>query len=266
MRYGLDDMYGMLNEYREQDEKHVIQKQEKASHGKKEVSESHLTEKSVPATNMSGQQENPSVEERCYQEKDYEAVVPADEKYGHVKPLAGIMRVADTGFRKDAGKESSAGGTCALRDIPKCLVEMAKKNFPHTPNYIAVAAFLYAHRDKESEDIDYSSVPDNIRELAKSYERRNEAMRTSADIRHINENLRKIIKASDEVILALSYLVYDANGFRRTESAHPGDIDFYDPGIQKVTEQLERISDKLCDERSYQQGKRKNMYGQKGQV
>lgn len=58
-------------------------------------------------------------------------------------------------------------------------------------------------------------------------------MRTSADIRHINENLRKIIKASDEVILALSYLVYDANGFRRTESAHPGDIDFYDPGYKK---------------------------------
>lgn len=136
MRYGLDDMYGMLNEYREQDEKHVIQKQEKASHGKKEVSESHLTEKSVPATNMSGQQENPSVEERCYQEKDYEAVVPADEKYGHVKPLAGIMRVADTGFRKDAGKESSAGGTCALRDIPKCLVEMAKKIFLIRPTIL----------------------------------------------------------------------------------------------------------------------------------
>lgn len=34
MRYDLDDMYGMLNEYREQDEKHVIQKQEKASHEK----------------------------------------------------------------------------------------------------------------------------------------------------------------------------------------------------------------------------------------
>lgn len=29
MRYDLDDMYGMLNKYREQDEKHVIQKQEK---------------------------------------------------------------------------------------------------------------------------------------------------------------------------------------------------------------------------------------------
>lgn len=29
MRYDLDDMYGMLNEYKEQDEKHIIQKQKK---------------------------------------------------------------------------------------------------------------------------------------------------------------------------------------------------------------------------------------------
>ena len=58
MRYDLDDMYGMLNEYREQDEKYVIQKQEKASHEKNAVLKSHLTEKSVPANNMSDQQEN----------------------------------------------------------------------------------------------------------------------------------------------------------------------------------------------------------------
>lgn len=266
MRYDLDDMYGILNEYREQDEKHVIQKQEKASHEKNAVLESHLTEKSVPANKMSDQQENPIVEERCYQENDYEAVIPAGEKSVHKKSTAGARCVADADFGKNTNKKSSVVETCALRDIPKCLVEMAKKCFPHTPNYIAVAAFLFAHRDKESGDIDYDGVPDNVRELAKAYERKNEAMRTSADIRHINDNLRKLNKANDEVILALSYLVYDANGFRRTEPAHPGDIDFYDPGIQKVSEQLERISDKLCDERSYQQGKRKNMYGQKGQV
>lgn len=29
MRYDLDDMYGMLNEYREQDEKYVIQNRKK---------------------------------------------------------------------------------------------------------------------------------------------------------------------------------------------------------------------------------------------
>lgn len=264
MRYDIDDMYGMLNEYREQDEEHIIQRQEKASLEKNAVLESHLTEKSVPANNVSDQQENPSVEERCYQENDNEAVIPANEKSGHEKSPSKTMCVADVGFRKNTNKKSFLAETCALRDIPKCLVEMAKKCFPHTPNYIAVSAFLYAYRDKESEDIDYSGVPDNVKELAKSYERRNEAMRTSADIRHINDNLRKITKASDEVILALSYLVYDANGFRRTEPAHPGDIDFYDPGIQKVTEQLERTSDKLCSERSYQQGKRKNLYGQKG--
>lgn len=266
MRYDLDDMYGMLNEYREQNEKHVIQKQEKASHEKNAVLESHLTEKSIPAKNMSDQQENPSVEERCYQENDYEMAILTDEKSVYKKSPARTKYVVDADFRKNANKKSSSVETCALRDIPKCLVEMAKKNFPHTPNYIAVAAFLFAHRDKESGDIDYDGVPDNVKELAKAYERKNEAMRTSADIRHINDNLRKLNKTSDEVILALSYLVYDANGFRHTEPAHPGDIDFYDPGIQKVTEQLARISDKLCDERSYQQGKRKNMYGQKGQV
>ncbi len=258
MRYDLDDMYGMLDKYREKDEEQAIQRQKKASQEKNVVLESHLTEKSVSANNMSDQQENPSVEERCYQEKEYEN--------DYEKSPAGTMHVADVGFRKNVSKKSSAGETCALRDVPKCLVEMAKKCFPHTPNYTAVSAFLYAYRDKESGDIDYSGVPDNVKELAKTFERKSEAMRTSADIRRINDNLRRLNKASDEAILALSYLVYDANGFRRTEPAHPGEVDFYDPGIQKVTEQLERISDKLCSERSYQQGKKKNMYGQKGQV
>ena len=40
MRYDLDDMYGMLNEYKEQDEKHIKQKQKKASHDKNTVLES----------------------------------------------------------------------------------------------------------------------------------------------------------------------------------------------------------------------------------
>lgn len=102
---------------------------------------------------MSDQQENPCVEERCYQKNDYEAVIPAGEKSVHKK--SPTRCVADVDFRKGVNKKLSAGETCALRDIPKCLVEMAKKCFQHTPNYIAVAAFLFAHRDKESGDIDY---------------------------------------------------------------------------------------------------------------
>ena len=256
MHYGLDDMYSILNEYKEQDAKQAIQRQEMES-------ESTLTEKNVAADDVSDWQENFGSGEKLLQEDSYKTV-PVNEKTDNQRFFSRTMRVADVDFKKNGSK--CAGETCALRDIPKCLVEMAKKSFPHTPNYIAVSAFLYAHRDKEAEDIDYSAVPDNVRELAKSYERRNEAMRTSADIRHINDNLRKLAKTNDEVILALSYLVYDANGFRRTEPAHPKDIDFYDPGIQKVTELLERTSDKLCSERNYQKKKKKNMYGQKGQV
>lgn len=264
MHYGLDDMYSMLNEYKEQDAKQAIQKQETADNEKNTVSESPLTEKTVSANDVSDWQENFGVGEKLLQENDYERIMPVSEKPDNKKSLGRTMRIADVDFKKDGSKP--VGGTCALRDIPKCLVEMAKRSFPHTPNYIAVSAFLYAHRDKESEDIDYSAVPDNVKELAKSYERRNEAMRTSADIKRINDSLRKLVKTNDEVILALSYLVYDVNGFRRTEPEHPGAIDFYDPGIQKVTEQLKRTSDKLCSERNYQQGKKKNMYGQKGQV
>ena len=249
MHYDLDDMYSMLNVYKEQDAKQVIERQEVAEQESNAVMELHLVDKSEPANGIPGQQEDIGVQ----------------EKISHEKSSDRAIRVSDVDFRKN-DKKASASETCALRDIPKCLVEMAKRSFPHTPNYIAVSAFLFAHRDKESEDIDYSSVPDNIKELAKAYERKNEAMRASADIRRINDNLRKLNKVSDEVILALSYLVYDANGFRRTEPAHPGDIDFYDPGIQKVTEQLERTSDKLCSERDYQQGRKKNMYGQKGQI
>lgn len=263
MRYELDDMYSILNEYKEQDDKNIIQKHEKSDYKNNTDLESHLTEKSAPVNIMSDQQENPSIEERCCQENDYEIAVLETERSNHKKTLSKTMRV---NFKKNGNQKPSEGETCALRDIPKCLVEMAKRSFPHTPNYIAVSAFLYAYRDKESGETDYSSVPDHVKELAKSYERRSDALRTSIDIRRINDSLRKLIKTGDEVILALSYLVYDANGFRNTEPAHPGEIDFYDPGIQKVTKQLELISEKLCNERNYQQGKKKNMYGQKGQL
>ena len=265
MYYDLDDMYSILNGYKEQDAKQVIGIQEVAEQESNAVMELRPVKRSEPVNGIPDQKEDIGDQEKISREKDHELVVPVNEKSGYKKSSDRAIRVSDVDFRKN-DKKASASETCALRDIPKCLVEMAKRSFPHTPNYIAVSAFLFAHRDKESEDIDYGSVPDNIKELAKAYERKNEAMRTSADIRRINDNLRKLDKVSDEVILALSYLVYDANGFRRTEPAHPGDIDFYDPGIQKVTEQLERTSDKLCSERDYQQGRKKNMYGQKGQI
>lgn len=257
MRYNLDDMYGMLKEYNGQSTTEQVKEQRDMMKDTNTV----VSKRSVPKQPKSVNGMPDGQAGGCDGCEDYS---PVNESSANRFSAVRTARVSAAGFGKDGGRRASAGETCALRDIPKCLVEMAKRSFPQVPNYIAVSAFLFAYRDKELNDIDYSTVPDSIRELARTFERRNEEMRTSADIKRINDNIRRLNKVSDDVILALSYLIYDAGGFRRTEPAHPGEIDFYDPGIQKVTEKLEAISDKLRDERNYQQGKKKNMYGQKG--
>lgn len=152
---------------------------------------------------------------------------------------------------------------CFLKNVPRCLVDMVKTCFPdNIPNNLAVSAFLYANRcDK---NIDYSDVPDAIKQLAKIYEQKNREARTASDIKRINENLSRLNKVNDDLVLALSYLIYDSNGFKKGEPKHPSEIDFYDPGIQQVTKKLEETSDKLRREYEYEQGKRKDMYGQKG--
>lgn len=162
----------------------------------------------------------------------------------------------------DSGKDSEVA-VCQLRDIPRCLVNMAKSYFPKASNSLAVSAFLYANRNRDLA-IDYSDVPDEVKEYAKIIERRSAEVKTSNELRYMTENIRRLNKTNDDIVLALAYLIYDNKGFSRDTPAHPGDIDFYDPGIQHVIQRLETISDKLRDERNYQKGKRKNMYGSKG--
>lgn len=171
--------------------------------------------------------------------------------------------VTTTPITRKVVEKSDKAETCFLKNIPKCLVDMVRTCFPdNVPNYLAVSAFLYANRCDRS--IDYSDVPDNVKQFAKIYEQKNREMRTSNDIKKINENISRLNKVNDDLVLALSYLIYDSNGFRKNEPKHPSEIDFYDPGIQQVTKKLEETSDKLRREYEYEQGKRKGMYGQKG--
>ena len=130
MYYDLDDMYSMLNEYKEQDAKQVIERQEVAEQESNAVMELHPAENSESVNSIPDQQEDTSNQEKIPRERNYELVVPVNEKSGYKKSSDRSIRVSDVDFKK-SDKKASASETCALRDIPKCLVEMAKRSFPH---------------------------------------------------------------------------------------------------------------------------------------
>lgn len=158
-----------------------------------------------------------------------------------------------------AGRKKKAENyTCQIRDFPKSLMTMIKQDFPDASNSKALAAFVYAYRNiDEDSEIDYSDVPSDVIEMAKSVERYNKALSTDREVRRINETLRRLNNVSDDIMLALSYLIYDRAGFRINTPARPGDIDFLEPGIQEVSNKVEKISDRLRQEKQHSEGRPK---------
>ena len=160
----------------------------------------------------------------------------------------------DTKAQTKKNGTPSQKGTCEIRSFPKSLLLMAKSNFPEAPNTKALAAFVYAHRDTTL-DIDYSDVPQDVIELAQKIDIYKAMMQTDKNIRHINESLKRLNEASDDIVLAVSYLIYDRLGFRTDNPERPGDVNFMEQGVDELTSHLEEISDKLRKERKYQEGR-----------
>ncbi len=158
-------------------------------------------------------------------------------------------------------KKSSSVETCQIRNFPKSLMKMIKQTFPDEPHTKAVAAFVYANRDMELE-IDYSDIPKDVIELANSIDKFKKISDTEKNIKRINDGIRQLNEASDDLKLALSYLVYDRSGFRISVPQRPSEIDFLEPGVQEVTKKIEKTSDLIRKEKKYQEGrpKRQNKY------
>lgn len=153
-----------------------------------------------------------------------------------------------------ARKRKNEADKCQIRDFPRSLMHMVKLSFPDAPNSKALAAFVYANRDTEA-DIDYSDVSDEVIELAKKVDRFKKVLDTEKNIRKINEGMRRINEMGDDLMLALSYLIYDRAGFRIGNPSRPSEIDFLEPGVQEVANKIERTSDTLRKEKQYREGR-----------
>ena len=164
-------------------------------------------------------------------------------------------QVTQTDSRTQTGrKPSDDNNTCDIKRFPKSLVQMAKNNFPEASNTKALAAFVYANRDT-SLDIDYSDVPDDVIILATTLDKYKTMMQMDKNIRHITELLKRLNSASDDVVLALSYLIYDRLGFRTDSPIRPDEVNFMPQGVQEITKVLELSSNKIRKERKYQEGR-----------
>lgn len=166
------------------------------------------------------------------------------------------IKIEDT-REQTRSKKSSSADTCQIRNFPKSLMKMIKQTFPDEPHTKAVAAFVYANRDMELE-IDYSDIPKDVIELANSIDKFKKISDTEKNIKRINDGIRQLNEASDDLKLALSYLVYDRSGFRISVPQRPSEIDFLEPGVQEVTKKIEKTSDLIRKEKKYQEGRPKH--------
>ncbi len=156
---------------------------------------------------------------------------------------------------RNAGRKTSVdNSTCDIKGFPKSLLRMAKSSFPEAANMKALAAFVYAHRDTEL-DIDYSDIPDDIVQLASTIDKYKTMMQMDRNIRYINDMLKRLNLMGDDMILALSYLIYDRLGFRTDNPTRPDDINFEPVGLRELTKHLEDSADRIRKEEQYQEGR-----------
>lgn len=176
------------------------------------------------------------------------------EKEVDNKPIKQIKK-EDT-REQTRNKKYSEIETCQIRNFPKSLMKMIKQTFPDVPHTKAVAAYVYANRDMELE-IDYGDIPKDVIELANSIDKFKKISDADKNMRKINENIRQLNEVSEDIMLALSYLVYDRSGFRMTVPQRPSEIDFLEPGVQEVTKKLEKTAELIRKEKKYQEGRPK---------
>lgn len=181
--------------------------------------------------------------------------VSSDKEEDMAAGITYQRKVTQTDSRSQTGRKPLDDNiTCDIKRFPKSLVQMVKHSFPEVSNTKALAAFVYANRDTDL-DIDYSDVSDDVIALANTLDKYKAMRQMDKNIRHINEMLKRLNSASDDTVLALSYLIYDRLGFRTDAPMRPDEVDFTPRGVQDITSVLEIASDKIRKEKQYQEGR-----------
>lgn len=132
-----------------------------------------------------------------------------------------------------------------LRNIPKCLVDVARDAFPDaTRQEDAVAAYIYFREGMPSHLV----VPDEIVELAKNYSGENVTIGTvrdivERDVLDLKIQNRDLARKLDIIEMAAAYMIFEATGFRKGELSSPETVDFLEHGMADLMKRLETQSE-----------------------
>lgn len=165
-------------------------------------------------------------------------------------------RVTHTDSRTAGRKPAKGSDTCEIRGFPRSLIQMIKASngCEDASNTMALAAFVYANRDMDS-DVDYSDVPERVIELAGTFDRYKAAKQTDRNIRSINEKLKRIETDATSMVMGMAYLLYDRLGFRTDAPNTPSEVDFDLYGMAELFARMAESGQKYKKEKAYQDGR-----------
>ena len=141
-------------------------------------------------------------------------------------------------------KKKSDGDDCArsrVRGVPTALIKRVQQQFSSGPNQDdAIAAYIYL---KEGCPVDVD-VPDNIKEVAKSYCGEvvsNEDIQADfmEELNKIKNNDKQLMQKINAIEIAVAYAIFDRLGFRKGDITSESQINFTEAGMHELLDNLE---------------------------
>lgn len=141
-------------------------------------------------------------------------------------------------------KKKSDGDDCArsrVRGVPTALIKRVQQQFSSGPNQDdAIAAYIYLKEGCPA-DVD---VPDNIKEVAKSYCGEvvsNEDIQADfmEELNKIKNNDKQLMQKINAIEIAVAYAIFDRLGFRKGDITSESQINFTEAGMHELLDNLE---------------------------
>lgn len=128
--------------------------------------------------------------------------------------------------------------------MPKCLVELAKQQFPAAKQDDSVAAYIYFHEGM-SADLE---VPSDVVNAAMNFSGESITVETvkdvvEKDLATVMSQNRMLMRKLDTLQLALAYSIYANAGFAKEIPASPDAIKFLERGVSDLIDKLESDAD-----------------------
>ena len=167
------------------------------------------------------------------------SVVPVVEK----KPVEQLQRkVEETPKPTKKQKRSSGAQGAHLRNVPHSVVTAARAEFPSASNNVdAVAAFVASRTGI------YDDLTDEQCRLAKQSNREDPLVSVNKKLQSMEEALSKQKEATDELQLAVTYMLFDRMGWRRQNPKGPESVDFVEPGVTQLAQRLHQQTKQIVD-------------------